>query len=503
MEKTVGIIGAGIAGLSAGCYARMNGYKTTLFEIHSKPGGLCTSWKQGDFTVDACIHWLCGSNPKSRMRETWDEVGALVGKTLVNHEIFTQVEMEGKVLKVYADLDRYEKHLLELSPQDAPLIRRYTKACRRIAFLDQAPEGTSFLGKGFGFLLGLATLLQYLKMPQDRFAARFKDPFLRKAFLNGFREMPDCPLIALMFTHALLHNKNAGYPIGGSLQFARAIEKRFLDLGGEIRYKAKVVKILVEQGKAVGVKLEDGSERRFDYVLSAADGHATLFEMLGSEVVDPVFKEMYAKWQPFPPLLYLSFGLNRDLSSEPQSLEMEFAEGFRVADREVRAMHVRHFCYDPTLAPAGKSVVIAMFHTSFEYWNDLKARDPQGYKAEKERVAAEVLKRLEVRFPGFIAAVEMKNVASPTTFVRYTGNWKGSFEGWFPTTKTLMKKVPSTLKRVRRFYMIGQWVKPGGGLPTALSSGRDIVRRICKEDGLRFQASKPARNSSHQTVSFR
>ena len=43
-EKTVAIIGAGIAGLSAGCYARMNGYQTRIFEAHNLPGGLCTGW---------------------------------------------------------------------------------------------------------------------------------------------------------------------------------------------------------------------------------------------------------------------------------------------------------------------------------------------------------------------------------------------------------------------------------------------------------------------------
>jgi len=490
-DKTIAVIGAGISGLVAGCYASMNGYKTTIFEMYKKPGGLCTSWGRKPYRVDACIHWLCGSNPKSRLREQWDEVGALSGKTIVDHEIFTQVEKDGRVLKVYTDLDRYEKHLLELSPEDASLIREYTGACRRLAFLDMIPEGIGLPGKLTGFPLAILTLLRYLKMPQDRFAARFKDPFLRATFLNGFRDLPDCPLIALMFTHALLHNRNAGYPIGGSLEFARGMEKRFLDLGGEIRYRSRVVKILVEEGKATGVRLEDGSEHCFDRVISAADGHATLFEMMGEEYVDPVFRDMYAKWEPFPPLMYLSFGLNRDLSAEPQSLELEFPEAFRVADREVRAMHVRHFCYDPTLAPVGKSVVIAMFHTSFEHWNDLKTKDPEGYKAEKERVAVEVLKRLEARFPGFTEAVEMKDVASPTTFVRYTGNWRGSFEGWLPKTTTLMKNVPATLKKVRKFHMIGQWVKPGGGLPPALSSGRDVIRRICKEDGTKFKASKP------------
>jgi phytoene dehydrogenase-like protein len=47
------IIGAGIAGLAAGCYARVNGYDVRLLEMHDKPGGLCTSW-QRDLIRDLC-----------------------------------------------------------------------------------------------------------------------------------------------------------------------------------------------------------------------------------------------------------------------------------------------------------------------------------------------------------------------------------------------------------------------------------------------------------------
>ena len=64
-EKSIIIIGAGFAGLSAGIYAPLNGYKATIFEMHDKPGGLCTSWKRKGYTIDGCIHWLVGSNPDS------------------------------------------------------------------------------------------------------------------------------------------------------------------------------------------------------------------------------------------------------------------------------------------------------------------------------------------------------------------------------------------------------------------------------------------------------
>jgi phytoene dehydrogenase-like protein len=56
--KKVNIVGAGIAGLSAGCYLQMNGYDTQIFEAHNLPGGVCTSWKRKGYTIDNCIHCL-------------------------------------------------------------------------------------------------------------------------------------------------------------------------------------------------------------------------------------------------------------------------------------------------------------------------------------------------------------------------------------------------------------------------------------------------------------
>jgi len=52
------IIGAGLAGLSTGCYAQMNGYESRIFEHHTKPGGVAAVWKRGDYLIDGGIHFL-------------------------------------------------------------------------------------------------------------------------------------------------------------------------------------------------------------------------------------------------------------------------------------------------------------------------------------------------------------------------------------------------------------------------------------------------------------
>jgi protoporphyrinogen oxidase len=88
MSETIIVIGAGIAGLSAGCYAQMNGYKTQIFEMHDKPGDVCTSWQRKGFTIDGCLERLVGSAPGSPIYLCWQELGMIQGQKIVNLDQF-------------------------------------------------------------------------------------------------------------------------------------------------------------------------------------------------------------------------------------------------------------------------------------------------------------------------------------------------------------------------------------------------------------------------------
>jgi phytoene dehydrogenase-like protein len=73
-DQSIIIIGAGISGLSAGCYGQLNGYRTQIFEMHNKSGGVCTSWKRKGYTIGTA-GWLSGSRPENNdfhaIGESW------------------------------------------------------------------------------------------------------------------------------------------------------------------------------------------------------------------------------------------------------------------------------------------------------------------------------------------------------------------------------------------------------------------------------------------------
>jgi phytoene dehydrogenase-like protein len=509
MSKTVGrapgksmiVIGAGIAGLSAGCYAQMNGYRSRIYEMHTRPGGLCTAWQRKGYTIDYCIHWLTGSKPGGSMYRLWEEIGLVQGVELVDLDEFYRYEGEdGRTVVVYRDLDRTERHLCELSPADAPLLREFFGAARKMVGKDMMADVP--LREAMGPLAGLSLLprmLPYLRpmrkwgrLTLDEVAGRFHDPLLAEAFRAMWPLQSSA--FFMVVTFAMLHEGSAGYPIGGSLPLAKNVERRYLELGGEVDYGARVDEILVEGGRAVGVRLADRSEERADVVVSAADGHATIYGMLGGRYVGEVHRDLYERGvlPLFTSIIFIGVGVDRDFSDQPQivtGINLLLAEAFEFGGRAYDRVQVRIQNFDATLAPQGKTVITCMLEADEPYWNHLRADDRERYEVEKQGVAYAVVATLDRRYPGLAAQVEMTDVSTPATLVRYTGNWQGSFEGWLPTPEWLVKTVPRTLPGLDGFWMVGQWVAPGGGLPSGPMSARQVQQLICKRDGVKFRTS--------------
>jgi phytoene dehydrogenase-like protein len=500
-DKSIIIIGAGLAGLSAGCYGQMNGYQTQIFEMHNLAGGLCTSWKRKGYTFDGCIHWLMGSR-SGVFNRFYTELGAVQDRPMVDHDEFLRIEGPGgKTWTVYTDIDRLEQHMLELSPADAAVIVELCNAARVLTRgelpLEKPLEwmGLSDVLKMLKTMRRTLTTGKYSKISTQEYASRFSDPFLREVFPLFLDDPHGFPVVVSMNALAAFHKSNGGWPIGGSLAFARAIERRYLELGGQVHYKSRVEEVLVDEGpghaRAIGVRLADGTEHHAERVISAADGRTTIFDMLGGKYVDDKIRSTYDEWPVYPPYIQVSLGVARDLSGEPHQIVLSLEEPIDVGGGSCRWLRLNHYCYDPAMAPQDKSALtVTLQNSDSAYWKALY-EDRERYKAEKQRLADAVIARLEVRFPGIAEQVEVLDVATPLTFERYTGNWQGSYMGWADTTETMLKLMSRTLPGLGSFYMAGQWVHPGGGVPGAVTSGRHLMQVICKQDKRPFVTTIP------------
>jgi phytoene dehydrogenase-like protein len=498
-NKSIIIIGAGISGLAAGCYGRMNGYQTDLFEMHSLPGGVCTSWKRKGYTFDGGINWVGGTEPCSPFYKMWNELGAIQNRRIIYYEDLGSYEIgNGKKFVLYTDTARLESHMKEIAPEDKALIEDFIQGIKEISLFEVPTDKASELytpRENMEFILKMMpvfkTLMKWGKLTVKDFANQFTNPVLREAFIEFW--IPDLCMISLLLLLGWASQKVSGHPEGGSLPFAQSIEKRYVDLGGKIHFKSKVAKILVEKKRAIGVKLEDGTEHFADYVVSAADGYSTIFNMLDAKYINSKIEKNYKDLALFPSLIHVSIGVNRTFEDFPISVlgfNFPLQQPVTIAGKEYRRLGAHLYNFDPTMAPSGKTVIKVVLLSDYESWESLYQNEAL-YKAKKEEIATTIITLLDKRFPGLAQQVEVYDVATPVTCYRYTANRKGSYEGWLMTPKSFSLRMKKTLPGLRNFYMSGQWVEPGGGVPTVALSGRNVIQLICKNDHKVFMATVP------------
>jgi phytoene desaturase len=483
------IIGGGLAGLAAGSYARMNGWKTTVLEHNSELGGVCTSWQRQGYTIDGCIHWLTGGD-FMRLYQELGIVPAVQLRTLQQFATYRDVQ-EGIEVVIGRDLDAFLKTLTTLSPGDARELQRLVAGAREFAAmkvpLDQPPELSSFLGqvqtlwslrRQFGSLL-------HFRASIGEWVQRLESPTLRALFLRLAPE--EAPALFLLMILGYLEKGYLSRPVGGTARFRDALVERYRALGGEVRLSSTVEEVLVRDQRAYGVRLADGTEFLGDLVVSTSSAPENVLHLLGGSYGADELKERMRRWKLFQPVALVSFGVSLPFADKPGMLLLDKLTPFKVGHWESRHLYVRVYNEPAEFAPSGHSVVQVMVPTEYDYW----ATRGEAYEAEKQVVSQQLLHLLEPSFPGINAHVKMVDVATPLTFWRSARSWRGAFEGWRPTPDGFFGHVPKVLPGLDGFYMAGQWVEPGGGVPTALMSGRQLVQVLCERNGKEFVYSSP------------
>jgi phytoene dehydrogenase-like protein len=226
-EKSIVVVGAGMAGLSAGSYAQLNGYKATILEMQSIPGGLRTAWTRKGYTFDISMHMLTGSK-SGPFHQMWRELVVMEKRQFHFHTEMCTVESGTRKLSISTDARQLEQQMVELSPEDAELSRELVRLLTGRDMMRAAslkPPDMLGLFDSLGMMLAILPLMgtfrKYGKMTIQEFAAQFKDPFLREA-VRMVIDGPGWPMhrfpmvgLARFLNSAVIE---AGVPRGGSQQ---------------------------------------------------------------------------------------------------------------------------------------------------------------------------------------------------------------------------------------------------------------------------------------------
>lgn len=495
MSKKVTIIGGGVAGLSAGIFSVMNGFETEIIEMHSIAGGQCTAWERKNYRFDYCLHWLVGTS-KGAFHDIWKQTNVLNNETeIIDHEIHSQIfDKERNEFIIYSNIERWEKYLIELAPEDVKSIKKMCNDMRKSALLEPfalPPE----LRSPFDYIKILPVMLPIFNLVRkfgrltckEYFdTLKFKNERI-KSVLKAMYGERNFSALAFIFMLGWFNQKNAGYIKGGSLPLAMRMVEKYIKLGGKISYKKKVEKIIVENNTAKGVILTDGTKIYSDYVISTADGYTTIFKMLEGKFLSKKIDYAYKNWELFTPLVQVSFGINKIVPSSSPII-INVSKDINIGRTKLEnGYSIMNYSYDTTMAPEGKTSIVMRYESPWKLWEKLEGDE---YKKEKIQIEKDAVEFLELEYPGITEYIEVIDIATPKTDVRYTGVKEGAYEGFMPTKENMMKTLDMQLPKLKNFYMAGQWLFPGGGLPPSAQTGKWTIQLICKKEKQKFVADK-------------
>lgn len=481
MQKKVIIIGAGLTGLSAGIHLQNSSIATEIFEISGQAGGVFSAWERRHYRFDGCIHWMVGTKPGDLINKLYREIDLLTEDTQIYNAESIEVEIGGTMYGIPLELDAFKTFLLSVSPEDAPMIKEFCyniEGMKNSKMLIGAPgnlsEFISMFTESWGFI-NLAR--KYTSKTVKEYAEKFNNNTIKSIIYSLMP--PEYSLMGLFMMLGTRMGENAGYPIGGAYEAVRRIEQKYRSLGGIINYNSKVDEIIVENGKATAVKSK-GEIYPADAVIAACDMYDTLKNMLGGKYQHKQLDTMLESAELFQPLILVSYGLKKRFDI-PYSITFECPDGIHTApDHIEKQLNFRSFEFDPTSAPENCSSVMAMFTSELDYWQTLRSRDITEYRLKKKEFSDEVTEIINKRIHGFKDAIEVVDVATPATYIRYANLYKGSFEGFAPTPAAIRTNIRKTIDGIKGLYLCGQWTTAGGGLCTAVASGKDAARSVLK-----------------------
>ncbi|MGA3245592.1 MAG: NAD(P)/FAD-dependent oxidoreductase [Bacteroidota bacterium] len=495
------IIGSGLGGLSCAAAFARQGFKPLVLEKHDRPGGYATTFSRpGGFVFDVSLHSTTVGD-REGIHNLIYGFPEITDVEFVPHRNLYRIIYPDYDLRVpQKDVAGYVKLLARLFPDEqrgiqgllddmkglSDDISRYSNARGKID-MNRFPQDFPFLFNNFSKTWG--TMVN----------ARIKDPKLQSivSSLWGYYGLPPSMLSSFYYalpTYGYLR-QGGYYPKGRSQKISDAFVKFIEDRGGKVVLNSRVTEILTKDHAAYGVKTADGKEYAGRVVVSNSNAFDTFHSMPGE---NDVLKEYVGKFDRYSVSLssfQVFLGLKEDLVGK---IGIEDSEIFYHTSYDHEAgyeaaltANMDNTGYGLTLydniykgySPEGKNTLSLLVLQGYDHWKEFEEDYFKGnktaYRAEKERMADILIKKAEeTLLPGLSSAIEVKEIATPLTNLRYTGNTRGAIYGWDQTLgNSGQNRVPHTTP-IKNLYLSGAWTRPGHGYGGVIGSGLECFGEI-------------------------
>ena len=366
--KKIIVIGGGIAGLSAGIYALKAGYEAEIYEKNTIPGGECIGWNRKGYHIDNCIHWLTGTLKGTELYDVWKTVGALTDDTeYAKIDSFYTSTYKGQKATLWNDLERTQRELIALSPEDEEEIRKFiqhvewSKQCLFPAGKPMEMWGIKdYIGMGKSMADFPKVMKEFGKISLEEYSKRFKSPLLQKLMCD-YLPKSYCAY-SFLVSYATMAMGNGGIPMGASLQMSLRMEKKFKDMGGKIFYGKGVSRIVLDRKVATGIELEDGTTVSADYIIPTVDTHLLFGKMLPDTYMPKELKEAYKNPKAYPATsgFQVAFAVPVDFN-EGETIFIDI-DPVEVGSSRFDRMYVKSYGYDNIFIKDGQAGHPDMHH---------------------------------------------------------------------------------------------------------------------------------------------
>lgn len=492
-KKKIVIVGGGMAGLTAGVYALKAGFEAEVYEKHSIVGGECTGWDREGYHVDNCIHWLIGTKEGSSLHNIWKDVGALENDLeIIQADKMYTSELNGEKITLWKDLERTEKELIDLSPEDEMEIKKLMKYVRIGEHAKIPADKPSEMMSAIDYIKLGSSMKDTMKLFKELEGKDTKDLMncfkhpLIKCMLSDF-----CTKASLAYSFPMMYGNfvsgDGGIPRGGSRAMAFRMQRKFESLGGKVCTNANVVKIEIgDNGEATGIDLANGEHISADYIICSCDTDYTFGHLIDESYMDPILREMYTNRKAYPVygMFQIAFSVNSHIDAICGEIMLE-CNNIQVADWMSDRMSVKSYAYEPSFAPKGKQIIqvlIGLQEEAYDYWMELY-KNKDEYQSKKEEIANKVLKKIEERFIEYKGKMKILDTWTPVTYHRYCNAYKGYNQSFTITKHSAKNQHPSAnIKGIDNVVLAGQGLNPPGGLPVAAIQGKYSIQRILKKE---------------------
>ena len=490
------VIGAGNGGLVASARLAKEGKKTLLVERHNLPGGFATSFVRGRFEFEASLHELCGIGPitgKSPLQKIFEEVGAADKIEWISldeaYRLITLDENDKCDYVMPLGKEAFINKLEEYDPGSSAIVRKIFDLIESVEktldFVEAIDEFKPSMIKEI-----FSEHTEFLKVANysvDEVLSVFGVSKKTRDILNGYWCYLGQPTDELNVIHyfTMLHAyiiDGAVIPRGRSHKISTALLEAFTENGGEAWFNTSVSKIIIKDGVATGVVLDDGTQINAKAVICNASPYNAYTKLMDEKDIPEKFKkEVNAKTLSSKGFAVF-LGLNR--SADELGLDNHtyfiypnndnrkcYELSRKLETNDVQATVCLNRAFDDC-SPEGTSILYMTSIFAGDEWSNISAED---YYKTKVSFAEKMIDNFEKATGVSIREhIEEIEIAAPMTYARYTDAPAGTIYGYEASKEDgIVKRIVFDLieKGIPGLYFAGGYTVRHMGYSPSYTTG--------------------------------